>query len=272
MLEPMGLLAAVAAGAVALALGAVLWQPYRRNPAMALRGVMALTTVWLVFLFALLGSVRAVAPAAGTVLLCLAGVYVALTTQPLPGPPGLGVWLATLAWCSYSIWAGSDAGLVGRHALLWPLGALAMQLAWTTRLAISVRRLALETPEQAPPRPDRLAARWVLGPAAVCAVLLAVRSDALLQARLAISRDALAAFAADVRAGADRLDMPRRVGLFEIVEAQVEGGVVRLTTQADANSQAGLLHADLAAASDLAQDAANRRLAGPWWRWQRETP
>lgn len=118
--------------------------------------------------------------------------------------------------------------LLDLRARLTLVGAGAVALAFALR--DSVRWLRLGDADAPPLASGRGVAAWLSIPAVSLALLFAAELDLPLRIRIARSRPALERHAAAVLAGEIPEREPRRVKLFRVESARVEGGWVYLVT------------------------------------------
>jgi len=120
-------------------------------------------------------------------------------------------------------------------------------------------------------------ARWLVIPLAMGGVFAITRTDALINARLDLSRGAMDAMAADVLAGG-----PTNrgwVGLYDVGAVDVTGNGLRFVVDAGALGRWGFAYAtagepvfidDEEEAAGLWTGARFESIGGGWWRWIEE--
>jgi len=171
---------------------------------------------------------------------------------------------AGVAWASYVLGLGSDAGLTVTVAIVHWWGGLAL-------LGLSAVWLALHwlATREAPER--RHLARIVLVPTVLALCFWVVETGLAFRCRFLLSRAALSRFVQEARPLilSGGFSPHVRVGLFTIREAEaLPHGVVRLITTECLFNDCGLVYSPEGRPPVVAEDV-YFPLGGPWWHWGR---
>lgn len=169
------------------------------------------------------------------------------------------ITLAGWAWALVALPQVTDSAVGFGWSVVLVFSAAAVGLAWLGR------SLACPTVF----RRGRWRWAWCSAPAAMLGCLVLAATGWGFAARVALCEEELRAFAEDVRQGRDgvgRLDTPRRVGLFWVEYAAVDGDEVVLITAHGFLDACGLAYRP-SGPPDL-NDTSYEHLWGGWYHYQ----
>lgn len=198
---------------------------------------------------------------------------VAADTAPLPapasrwrvGPPGVLFYLATGVSILIALDANSrdSLGTLLLAAVLW-LGVAGV---WLGRFLVAAHRTGLRMPASH-------WVRWLVIPLVMALVFAVTRTEVVKDARLALSRDAMDAMAADVMAGGST--ERGWVGLYNVGDVQRTANGVRFVLD-ESLSRWGFAYAADGEPDFIADEDEDAGLwtgpwfesaGGGWWRWR----
>lgn len=168
----------------------------------------------------------------------------------------MALGVCCVLWAIVSMVAGSNVGLTVFALLVLAYGAAIVIVVWAVVLLIARRNML---PLQRPWRE----------PLVVFGVLALVYLDLPFYVRFFSSEPFLDQYVQSVAAVGRPRQMPHRVGLFTIREAEVlPTGVVRIITTDCMFDDCGLAFSRVGQPPLIEQES-YRQVAGRWWQWRR---